>query len=451
MFSTLLYVKSSIWLQNTLLSFRALLRKVLRENYKSHEFYLKLKDIEYDSIALNKFCKKRLERALNNAVNHVPFYHSLQVVDKTSLNSFPYISKDDVRSNPVGFQSEQKPKLVINGSTSGTTGAPLSIAQSMESILIEQAFIARSLDWCGYKNGDKRAWIRADMIVPIAQQYPPFWRYSYFEDMIMLSSFHMSADAIPLYLTAMVNYNVDIIQALPSSIVTLAKYLEINNEYYSGSLKSILTSSESLSTENKKLVEERFRCTVFDWYGLFERVAAIASCEHGRYHILTDYSHVEFLPAGEVNGAQRVEIVGTNFNNSFYPLIRYKTGDHVVLSDESSCPCGRVFPMVKNIEGRNFAAIFAYNGTPIFDLDSCCIGVEGLLGSQYIQDIEKEINVMVVSTLNFTAKEKKKLIVNVRARLGDLMVVKVCEINSLIRTKNGKVIQAICNIKKYDE
>jgi hypothetical protein len=34
---------------------------------------------------------------------------------------------------------------------------------------------------------------------------------------------------------------------------------------------------------------------VFDWYGQAERVAAIGTCEHGSYHVLTDYSGVALL------------------------------------------------------------------------------------------------------------------------------------------------------------
>ncbi len=77
-------------------------------------------------------------------------------------------------------------------------------------------------------------------------------------------------------------------------------------------------------------------------------MVAIGQCEHGRYHLLSDYSHVELLAAGD----GRYELVGTNFNNQYFPLIRYKTGDHVHLSENEACPCGRVFPMIERIEGR---------------------------------------------------------------------------------------------------
>src|SRR5690606_28221227 len=96
------------------------------------------------------------------------------------------------------------------------------------------------------------------------------------------------------------------------------------------------------------LIEERFGCRVFDWYGQNERVAAIGTCEQGRYHLMSDYSYVELEPTPE-----GLEIVGTGFNNLAMPLIRYRTGDFVQLQDVDSCSCGRAFPVVRRIIGRD--------------------------------------------------------------------------------------------------
>ena len=354
------------------------------------------------------------------------------------------MTKDELRKRPNDFYSEEKPKIVVNGSTSGTTGSPLSIPQSLESVIREQAFVSRMLKWAGYENGDRRAWIRGDLIVPIKQKNPPYWRYSWFENMIMLSSFHMTKEALPLYIQAMVDYGVDIIQAYPSSVATLAKYLEAKGEYYPGTIKSVITSSETLSPEDRQVIEERFRCKVFDWYGQFERVAAIANCEHGRYHVLTDYSYVEFLDVG--NGQH--EIVGTNFNNLYYPLIRYRTGDHVILSEEKECPCGRVYPIVERIEGRVGDYLLGENGQKVHILNHIPKGVRGLLACQFIQDTPNCIQaIIVVNSDIFDDIERQKLINNINARLGQNMSVVIRVTDAIPRTKNGKVRQAICSVR----
>ena len=440
MFTSKIYKTSPIIIQNTLLSCRGFLRKLLRENKFQQYILNEINRNQFDKTILTDFSNKKLKNTLTNAKKQVPFYRKKEELDSNELKSFPLICKNNVINNPEQFLSSGHHGLIVNGATSGTTGTPLTIKQNITSIIREQAFIARHLEWAGFKKGDKRAWIRGDMIVPLKQKQPPFWRYSYFENMILLSSFHMTTENLPLYLQAMTDYGVDIIQAYPSSIVTLAKYLDINNTYYPGQLKSIITSSESLSADDKKLIEKRFKCTVFDWYGLFERVAAIASCEYGHYHILTDYSHVELLDCG--NGKH--EIVGTNYNNSLYPLIRYKTGDHVVLSKKESCPCGRVYPMIDHIEGRNGDYLIGEDDQKIHILNHIPKGVEGLISCQFVQTSRNHIKILVLADKNlFTAKQTALLIANTKERVGSTIDVDVSIVKLLAKTKNGKVRQAV--------
>ncbi|SEA34027.1 phenylacetate--CoA ligase family protein [Microbulbifer marinus] len=444
MFDSLLYKSSPFFIQSLLITIRALIRRMIRDNGATKKLFKQIEEHERSAKALNSYVQKSLRHAIGNAVSNVEFYSKLGLANSANLDQFGFITKDDVRSNPDSFKSSVEPRIIVNGSTSGTSGAPLLVPQSLGSVIREQAFVARMLKWCGFEKGDKRAWLRGDMMVPIAQSKPPYWRYSWCENMIMLSSFHMSKEALPLYIEAMVNYGVDVIQAYPSSIVTLAKYLESVKQYYPGSLKSIVTSSETLSCEDRQLIEQRFRCKVFDWYGLFERVAAIANCEHGRYHVLSDYSFVEFLSVG--NGLH--EIVGTNFNNHYFPLIRYRTGDLVVFSGENQCPCGRVFPIVEKVVGRMNSDDYVYgsNGAKISALGDCLKGVIGLIDAQFVQEKVGEVDVLVLVNELFDFKQQAILLSNVRNRLGKGVTVRLKKVEKLLRTNSAKQPRAICNV-----
>jgi phenylacetate-CoA ligase len=444
MFTTPFYINSPIWLQNVILSVRAQFRKKLRENTKSEVMLGSLQKLEKSEFELKKYSGERLREAIKNAILHVPYYKKEADIKNVSLEAFPYIDKENLINCPLGFKSEVKPQLIVKGSTSGTTGTSISIPQSLESVIREQAFISRHLKWAGFEKGDRRAWIRGDMVVPVKQKEPPFWRYSRFENMIYLSSFHMMKETFGLYIQAMTDYDVNIIIAYPSSIAMLAKYLDFNDEYYPGKIKSVITSSEVLFPEDRIVIEKRFRCKVFDWYGQFERVAAIANCEHGRYHVLTDYSHVEFSEVGD----GRYEIIGTNYNNHVYPLVRYKTGDYVVLSKETECPCGRVYPMVESIEGRVGDYLVGEDGQKVHILNHIPKGVKGLLACQFIQDSPLNIEVFaVVVPTAFNDQQQQLLVKNVKDRLGQRVAVKVVRVDALQRTRNGKVRQAVCSIK----
>ena len=445
MFTSKAYTISPVIVQSLMLSVRAFLRKKLRENKSCDQFTDILISHDDNEVLLKGYSQHKLEQVLIEASKNTSYYKTFG----TNISNYPFIDKVEVNRKKEQFLTKNSKGVSIKGSTSGTTGSPLSVPQNMKSVIAEQAFINRMMHWAGVKAKDKRAWIRGDMIVPLSQKKGPFWRYSYFENMIMLSSFHMANNNLQLYIDAMVDFGVQVIQAYPSSIVTLAKYLEVNNQYYPGKIKSVVTSSESLTKEDKQLIETRFKCTVFDWYGLFERVAAIASCEYGRYHILTDYSYVELLPVEKAeDGRERAEIVGTNYNNSLYPLIRYKTGDHVVLSNETSCPCGRVHPIVDSIEGRVGDYLIGEDGQKVHILNHIPKGVNGIIALQFIQVIKGEITVRVVTDKNlFDDKQRLTLINNAKEKLGESITFSIDEVNAIPRTKNGKIRQAICSLQ----
>ncbi|EGR4173859.1 phenylacetate--CoA ligase family protein, partial [Vibrio cholerae] len=433
MFTSSLYVRAPIWLQNIMLSVRALSRKLVRENGEMRAVLKEIQANEYSKTQLAKYQQQQLQRVLENACQNVLFYGRLGLAN-SPIQAFPYLDKTVLRSEHEQFISQMKPSVVVKGATSGTTGTPLTILQDMRSVIREQAFIARQLSWAGYRQGDKRAWIRGDMVVPLSQKQGPFWRYSWFEQMIVLSSFHLTPQAMPNYLQAMVDFGVDIIQAYPSSIAALARYLEANQTYYPAKLKSIITSSESLSEEDRQVIETRFKCKIFDWYGLFERVAAIGECEHHRYHLLTDYSQVELLDAGQ----DRYELVGTNFNNHYFPLIRYKTGDHVHLSENEACPCGRVFPVIKRIEGRVGDYLVGEDGQKIHILNHIPKGVNGLLATQFLQkDVNKITVLVVVESRVFDMTQEEILIKNTKDRIGKNICVEIVKVDSIPKTKNG--------------
>ncbi|GFK33456.1 Phenylacetate-coenzyme A ligase [Vibrio cholerae] len=443
MFTSSLYVKAPIWLQNVMLSVRALSRKMVRENGEMRAVLQEIQANEFSRTHLADYQHKQLQKTLANARNHVPFYQDLEVPN-LELEAFPYLDKSVLRRDHKQFISQNKPSVVVKGATSGTTGTPLTILQDRHSVIREQAFVERQLAWAGYRKGDKRAWIRGDMVVPLSQKQGPFWRYSWFEQMIVLSSFHLTPKTMSSYLQAMVDFGVEVIQAYPSSIATLARYLEANQSYYPAKLKSIITSSESLSAEDRQVIETRFGCKVFDWYGLFERVAAIGQCEHGRYHLLSDYSHVELLAAGD----GRYELVGTNFNNQYFPLIRYKTGDHVHLSENEACSCGRVFPVIERIEGRIGDYLVGEDGQKVHILNHIPKGIAGIMACQFVQSERGHIVVKVVADAEqFNQEQQKQLISNTQARLGSSLNVTIDIVSALERTANGKIRQAICTIK----
>ncbi|MCV6589073.1 MAG: AMP-binding protein [Marinobacterium sp.] len=445
MFTNKFYKKSPIALQNIIVTLIYMIRRSLRDNIISEHYKKELYTHDYSKDKSEEYSKKQLQKTLKNAIENLDFYKSMEGLDPNNIETFPYITKDDLRGNPDAFTAKNKGFTRFNMPTSGTTGAALVVPTTLNALVIEEAFIARVREWAGYKRGEKRAWIRADHVVPSSQTKPPYWRYSWFENQLIMSSYHITPKSMPIYLEKLMDYDPIIIHTYPSVIIMFAKYLQSKGIYYKGSLKAVITSSESFNPDDRDVVEKYFNCKVVEWYGMTERASAISNCEHGNFHVITDYAHTEFLDMGD----GRHEIVGTSFNNALFPVVRYRTGDYVRLKESQSCPCGRAFPLASNIEGRTGDHLYGENGQKVFVLNTVPKGVIGLLASQLIQNQPKHIEALVIiDTVLFNDVQAQKLTENIRLHLGQSMEVTITPVDSLPKTKNGKTRQIVCNIEQ---
>lgn len=438
-------------LQSMLLSARGWGRGVLREGAQFRAVRDEIDASQWLSPDdLSKFQDRRLRDLLTCAQENVPFYkrvHATKRCDFASardmLFSFPLIDKKVVREEGECLVSFLAKKPLIEINTSGTSGTPITLRQDLSAINRENAFIRRQLTWAGFKDGDRRAWLRGDMVVPASQTTPPFWRYSSSERMLFMSSYHLSDRTARAYLDALRSFDPVIVHAYPSSVGFLARMLEDTGAEYEGtSLKAVVTSSETLAPEQRKNIEERFRCKIYDWYGQSERVAAIGTCEHGAYHVISDYGYVEFLPAQE----GFFEIVGTAYNNAAMPLIRYRTGDYVELDGCDKCACGRAFPRVKRVIGRCDDYVKTPDGRRVGRLDHIFKGADHLLEAQIVQETLDEIILRVVPSPDYETTTGDLLIRNAQNLLGDLVRIRVERVDHIERTSNGKFRNVICNV-----
>jgi len=448
------YRHSPAWAQESLLAARAALRGLLREGRAFRALEAQLDESQWWSESeWREYQSRSLCTIVSAAARDVPYYRdkyaSLGLDIGPSafpgiMAKLPSIGKEDVREGGRAFRSRKSRRPLFAGSTSGTTGTPLRLEQDLAAINRENAFIRRQLAWAGLRHGERRAWLRGDMIVPAEQRDPPYWRFNRAENMLMFSSYHLSDSAAPAYLDALADFDPVVIQAYPSSVAFLATWMRGYGLRYTGtSLRGIVTSSETLSDASRRDIEATFGCRVFDWYGQFERVAAIGTCEHGRYHVLMDYSFVEMLPAGD----GLCELVGTGFNNLAMPLIRYRCGDLVrPAPDGERCACGRSFPLVEQIVGRSDDPIRLSDGRSVGRLDHIFKGVDGILEAQIRQERLDAVTILLVPAATFNDRTRATLLGNARERLGEEVAVELRAVSAIPRGANGKFKGVVCNL-----
>lgn len=354
-------------------------------------------------------------------------------------DNYPIISKTDLLENRALFYPNGGRSLpwTVKGKTSGTTGTPLEIFRSMDSVLWENAFINRHWSWSGFRGGMKRATLRGDNIIPLEQDKPPFWMFNRFNNQLLISSRHLKPQNMGYIVEALQRFQPYMIQAYPSTAFVLASYLEKTNAP-SLAMPYVFTGSEILYPYQRELIEA-YVGKVMDFYGMAERVAFASECEHGNLHLNSDYSFVEIVDeAGEPTNDMGY-VVGTTFHNLLMPLIRYRLSDRTKWKP-GQCPCGRAYPMIEPIAGKFEDVIYGSEGNPVSPsiVTFAFKGVHNIENSQVAQVEPGVWEVRIVPMSGYSDEDGKQIEKNIHAMVDEKIIVKLKMVVDIPRTSAGK-------------
>jgi phenylacetate-CoA ligase len=154
--------------------------------------------------------------------------------------------------------------------------------------------------------------------------------------------------------------------------------------------------------------------------------------------VLTDYSGVGLL---ETDQAGAWELVGTSLNNLAMPLVHYRTGDTVIPGDEgeeNACPCGRVFPTVRTVVGRQEQVITLPDGRMIGRLDRIFQGHDRhLVEGQVAYRGHARFVLRVVTTDGWSNADTEAMVAKFLLRVPGVDV-SVERVAAIPRGRNGK-------------
>lgn len=276
----------------------------------------------------------------------------------------PVISKPDLVNAPAEYYpngGRRRPWWPL-GKTSGTSGSPLEVFRSIDSVVWEEAFHLQFWEWAGWRPGQPQAVLRGDQIKPIRDTAPPYWLWDRFGRQLFLSTRHMNNASASAMLDAMAAAGVRQLRGYPSSVYELARHAERLNHPLR--LQAVITGSEPLFASQREQIERSFGCRVADFYGMAERIAFAAQCEHGHYHLHPGYSYVEILDEQNAPTMDFGNIVGTTLRNLAMPLLRYRIADRARWLP-GDCPCGRHYPRIELSSGKVEDQLFDRDGNPV--------------------------------------------------------------------------------------
>jgi phenylacetate-CoA ligase len=388
--------------------------------------------------ARRDFVQKRLRKVLEAARRSA---YGRKAGGGGALSSWPLLEKTALRAEPDALRV---PGLVVcvRGSTGGTTGLPLRLVRSLQSVVFEQASLDWLLEKLGVQPGRMRmAVLRADSIKDPADREPPFWILTHGARRMVLSPHHLCAATVADYARALRDFQPDVLWVYPTALESLCRLL-LGAGLRLG-VPRVHASSEVLGPRAWQLARQALDGPVIaDYYGQAERVAFAVAFEPGVYRFLPGYSHVELVPFAAQGEDTLYEIVGTSLWNLAMPLIRYRTGDLVSLptawgaAELEEVALGmRTFA---GVLGRSGEFLLTPEGVRITGINHFPREVGHVRRIQVIQERLDEVRLLVLADAGYSAQDAQRLLANVRAKLPPSMRVSVELCERLEQTALGK-------------
>ncbi len=402
---------------------------------------------------LEEYQLQQLDKLLNHAYENVPYYTNIfderglrpsDIQDFNDLQQIPFLTKELVRDNLGDLKATNYPPDKFEYvTTGGTTGVPLGFYYERDvSRAKEWAFIKTLWERLGYKFCDKCVVLRGRVIDKADKGI--YWDTTLFGIWLFLSSYHMADENLPRYIDIINKFKPKFIQAYPSTITILAKFMKKNNIPPFPTVKALLLASENLYTWQRELLEGTFQCRIFSWYGHSEMGVLAGECEHSPYyHIFPQYGVVELIDTdgnSVTDNGKTGEIVTTGFNNLIVPLIRYKTGDFGAYSDYK-CSCRREFRLFEKVEGRwTQELIVARNRRyiPITALNMHSDVFDNVDQFQFYQEKEGKLILNIVKKGTYSKRDSEYILHELLKKLGHDVELELCFVDHISRTQTGK-------------
>jgi Coenzyme F390 synthetase len=298
---------------------------------------------------------QKLNRLLHFVLNHNEFYKEklaglkLPLQSLEEMKKLPFTMKkelvDDQNNHPPYGKNHSYPleEYVRYHQTSGTSGKPLKILDTK-----------KSFEWW------ETCWLEVYRSSGITKKDRVFFAFSFgpfigfwaaFEGAKRLGALSISSGSQTSIerLRSMIENRATVLVCTPSYALHLAEVAEENGiDIKNGPVQKIITAGEPGASvpSTRKQIESLWGAVLYDQVGMTEMGAYGYSCsEQKGIHVNESEFIVEVINPNTlepVEVGEKGELVLTNLGRESYPVIRYRTGDIVIRSDQQ-CECGNSY------------------------------------------------------------------------------------------------------------
>ncbi|MBE5779071.1 MAG: phenylacetate--CoA ligase [Clostridiales bacterium] len=410
---------------------------------------------------------ERLRDVVRRCYENVPFYRDkmqkLGITPKDirgvcDIELLPFTEKQDLRDNyPFGMFAVPTSEIVRIHASSGTTGKPTVAGYTSGDVDRWAELMARALYCAGVGKND---------IVQVAYGYGLFTGglgAHYGAERVGASTIPISGGNTVRQLLMMEDFGSTTLMCTPSYALNIAEAMVREGITHDRlKLKSGIFGAEPWTEEMRQHIEEKLGIDALNIYGLSEVMGPGVSMEcmaKDGMHIWEDH----FLP--EVIGedgkglpyGQQGDLTFTTLTKHGMPLLRYRTHDLCVLTDEP-CACGRTHVRMGRIMGRTDDMLII-RGVNVFpsQIEHALMQVEGVspqyhivvdrIGNLDTMEVQVEMKPEMMSD---TVKDMESLSAKIQASVAAHALVnakiKLCQPGSLPRS-DGKAKRVTDNRK----
>jgi len=413
---------------------------------------------------LRDFQAQELRRLLNIAFTDVPFYRDWARREGASAEDFrqpedirrlPLVTKKLMRDSIQCFTREHYSRLsCAPDSTGGTTGLPFQYLADNASYRREQAFTSSQWHRFGYELMDRKVTLRGRAVANPATNN--CWAFNPIHNELNLSIYELTDRTLPVYVDACARYGVRFIHGYISAITHFARRLLDHPDVRVRlpRFTAIFGCSEAVMPGQRETIEEAFGCRLFSWYGMTERVIWAGECEGSTlYHCLPQYGITELVDAeGRLITEPGIdgELVGTGFNNTVVPFIRYRMGDFASWAPGRCEHCRRGYPLLNGVRGRAQDYLVGSDGR-LITMTAVTGAIHGPEYSrvdrfQFYQDTPGKVELRILPTAAFDESDAKQIRHTLEGKLGPAFELTLTHVDAIPLTTRGKELYLIQKI-----
>jgi len=394
----------------------------------------------------------RFKALVASAYAHTPYWR--RVMDEHGIAPDSIRSLDDVRRFPllekatlrerreemVWRQEGRRVKLVR---TSGSTNEALQFYTSSSREAAINAARIRGHRWIGINKGDKEVYFWGSPVELHTQD-----RVKHVRDWLvnepLSDGFEITEERTARYIEDWKRWRPKCIFGYPNSFlltVQMAEKAGIDlKEIGRRGTRAICTTSEMLGEVNRKIISEAFGLPVYDSYGLREAALVGHECDRFTMHTTDEQVILETIDPKTLKPTDgEGELVITSLISPVMPIIRYRTGDIVTLSNEP-CPCGRSLGRITISGGRIADFVVTRQGKWVagYFLIYICRSVPGIVKFQAVQDRVGEVRVSLATDEHFPPDGCDRVKAAVQARLASDDEITVERVDDIQPAPSGK-------------